>query len=87
MYSFPEYESPALCSAFLICVSLIGWKGMCVSMCAYVFAFPKIVSMICPMVILEGNACGLMMISGVVPCLVKGRFSGCSTIPHIPFCP
>jgi len=50
-------------------------------------AFPASDSMNCPIVILEGIACGLIIRSGTVPSSENGR-SSCGTIkPMTPFCP
>ena len=40
-----------------------------------------------PMVIREGNACGLMMMSGVIPLSVNGMFSCGYSVDMTPFCP
>ena len=39
------------------------------------------------MVILEGNACGLTIISGRIPSSVNGIFTSGITKPIVPFCP
>ena len=50
-------------------------------------AFPITVSTNCPMVIRDGMACGLIMISGRIPSSVKGMSSSGITNPTVPFCP
>ena len=50
-------------------------------------AFPINVSMSCPMVILDGNACGFTIISGRIPSSVKGMFSSGIISPIVPFWP
>ncbi len=49
--------------------------------------FPPIISRICPTVILEGMACGLIMRSGIMPSSVNGMSSCGTTAPMTPFCP
>ncbi len=44
-------------------------------------------SKMCPIVILEGMQCGLTTKSGMIPSMVKGKFSGLSVMPQVPFCP
>lgn len=41
----------------------------------------------CPIVIREGIACGLMMMSGTIPSYEKGISSYVYVIPTVPFCP
>ena len=50
-------------------------------------AFPANDSINCPIVILEGMACGLMIMSGTIPSSVKGRSSWGTIKPMTPFCP
>ena len=44
-------------------------------------------SIMCPMVMREGMAWGLMMRSGVMPSWLKGMSSCVYVMPHVPFCP
>ena len=41
----------------------------------------------CPIVILDGNACGLIIISGRIPSRVKGISLSGIINPIVPFCP
>ena len=50
-------------------------------------AFPPIISSMCPMVIRDGTACGLMTKSGEIPSAVNGMFSCMVIRPQTPFCP
>ncbi len=50
-------------------------------------ALPPNDSMNWPTVILEGKACGFIIISGTIPSWVYGKSSWFTSIPRIPFCP
>ena len=45
------------------------------------------VSFNCPIVILDGIACGLIMMSGLSPFLVYGMSHSGMMLPTVPFCP
>ncbi len=45
------------------------------------------VSTNCPIVILDGSACGFIIISGRTPSSVNGMSSSGITRPTVPFCP
>ena len=49
--------------------------------------FAPSVSRSCPMVIRDGIACGLIIISGVIPDAVRGISTSSINIPMVPFCP
>ena len=50
-------------------------------------AFPTRDSIKCPIVILDGKACGLTIISGLTPLAEKGISDSGKIIPIVPFCP
>ena len=50
-------------------------------------ALPNKLSTNCPIVIRDGIACGLIMISGRIPSSVNGILSSGINKPIVPFCP
>ena len=64
------------------------WKGVasCARPCIAP-AFPAMLSTNMPIVMRDGNACGLMMTSGCIPLSVNGMSTAGHFCEQTPFCP
>ncbi len=86
--SFPEYSKPAAPIASFTSSIFSPTKAEPSNFFPRkAAAFPQIDSINIPTVILDGNACGLIKTSGVIPCAVYGKSSFLAKIPKTPFCP
>src|SRR6478736_1470257 len=86
--SFPEYLNPFCSKTPFTSTSFSPTKAEpSILLPRNAAAFPVTDSRNIPTVILDGNACGLIITSGTTPSAVYGRSSWLTSSPTTPFCP